>query len=153
MGHRVATVPHCASHLCVSCTGTTVCALVVEMTLALLVGQIHSSICLLKFRCRTSKLFRKGIITNPMTRSQNCTFQQSSVNLLDQRNTSVEQDASHNCWAYDALPCMSEIVSYQSAGGEFASCLQAIAAWESEAELRSRLAKKRCQPQLQAQSM
>ena len=46
-----------------------------------------------------------------------------SVRLLDQCKTSVEQDASHRCCAYDALPCTLEIVCYKSAEGEFASCL------------------------------
>ena len=54
---------------------------------------------------------------NLMTSSRNCTCQQSAVNCLDQHNISVEQDALHNCWAYDALQCMSEIVCYRSAEG------------------------------------
>ena len=64
--------------------------------------------------------FLRGV--NPMTNSRNCTGQQSSVNRLDQCNISVEQDALHSCWAYDALLCMSEIVCYKSAEGESASC-------------------------------
>ena len=39
-----------------------------------------------------------------MSNSRNCAGQQSSVNRLDQCNTSVDQDASHSCLAYDALP-------------------------------------------------
>ena len=74
---------------------------------------------------------------NPMASSQNCTCQQSSVNCLDRRNISVKQDALHSCWAYDALLCMSEIVCYKSAEGEFAGCLLSVV---SEAEARSRLA-------------
>ena len=59
---------------------------------------------------------------NPMTNSRNCTCQQSSVNRLDQRNISVK----HGCFAqllgYDVLLCMSKIVCYKSAEGEFAGC-------------------------------
>ena len=66
-------------------------------------------------------LFLRGM--NPMTSSRNCTCQQSLVNRLEFRNISVEQGALHSCWAYDALLCMSEIVHYKSAEGEFADCL------------------------------
>ena len=35
-------------------------------------------------------------VKNPMTSSQNCTCQQSLVNLLDQHNISVEQNVLHS---------------------------------------------------------
>ena len=62
---------------------------------------------------------------------------ESTVNRLDQRNISVEQDALHSsCWAYDALLCMSGIVCYKRAEGEFAGCLLS-GSLDSDLRLRS----------------